>query len=60
MGTDTMDIPVENGHRRIMKERKLTSCDNNRDRSTGTIRGGGIRSMEVRVVSAQERFWIEE
>ena len=48
---------VENGHRRIMKERKLTSCDNGKDRSNGIMRGGGIRS---RAVFGQEGSWRKE
>ena len=44
MGMKTTDIPVENGHCRIMKERKLTSCVNDRNRNTGIIRDGGIKS----------------
>ena len=39
-----MDIQVKNGHRRIMRERKLMSCNNGRYRSTGIMRGREIRS----------------
>ena len=58
MGANNTDNPVENGHRRIVKERKLTSYDNGRSRRPVIIRGGGIRStvvgMEVRAISGQE------
>ena len=37
-----MDIPVDNGYRQMMKERKLMNCDN--DRRTKIMRSGGIRS----------------
>ena len=39
---ETMDIPVENELDQIIKERKLTSCNNSRNRRTGIMRGGGI------------------
>ena len=42
MGAEAMDIPAENGHCRIMKKRKF-AFNNDRDRSTGIMRGGGIR-----------------
>ena len=35
---------MKNGHRWIMKERKLTNCDNGRTRRTGIMRGEGIKS----------------
>ena len=34
-------IPVENGHDN--EKRKLTICDNSRNRRTEIMRGGGIR-----------------
>ena len=57
-----MGVETTHGHCRIMKERKLMSCNNGRGRSTGIMGGGGIRSrsIEVRAVSGQEGFWIEE
>ena len=44
-----------------MNERKLMSCDNGRDRSSEIRRGGGSEGViEVRAVSRQQGFWIEE
>ena len=45
-----------------MNERKLMSCDNGRDRSSGIRRGGvsEVGIIGVRAVSGQEGFWIEE
>ena len=45
-----------------MNERKLTSFDNGRDRNSGIRRGGGseVGVIELRAVSGQEEFWIEE
>ena len=55
MGMETMDIPVETGHHQIMK--KLMSYDNGRNRETGIVMGGGIRSRRYgsKAVSGQER-----
>ena len=35
IGSEITNIPVENGHHWIMKERKSFSCDNDRDTRTG-------------------------
>ena len=35
MGAETTDITVEYGYRCIMKETKLTSCDNGSNRKLG-------------------------
>ena len=44
MEAETTDIPVENRHRHIRKERTLASFDNGMNKITGIMRGRGIRS----------------
>ena len=47
-----MDIPVENGHRQIMIERKLTSCDNGIMVEKGELGPQGTEGLEVRGMEA--------
>ena len=52
IGAETEDISLENGHRGIMKERKLTRCNNGRNWRTGIMRGEGVKGR--RYVSVKE------
>ena len=45
MGAETTNIAMENRYLQIVKERKLTSCDNDRNRRTMIIRKRRIRIM---------------
>ena len=55
MGVETAYILVENGHCKIMKERKLT-CDYGRNSRTGVRRGEGIRSRRY---GSKSNIWAE-